>query len=273
MPAGSRSDIILALVNRNSLGLEIGPSYNPIVPKSGGWNVEIVDHLSAEALREKYTAWNVDVSKIEDVDYVVTDRGLVATIGKPESFDFIVASHVIEHMPDLVGFLRDCSQLLKPGGILTLAVPDKRFCFDVFQEISSIGTVMQAAHEQRKLHTYGNVLNQYANHAMRKGQIVWFDRELEQMTLVHPLTQAKELADNYISEGKFADTHAWYFTPESFSLIIEDLSEMGMTDFTIANAHGTMGYEFFVSLQKGVKRPRKERVERLLALRNELRQV
>ena len=39
-------------------------------------------------------------------------------------FDFLVSSHVLEHMPDFIAVLRGWQRVLKPGGIMGVAVPD-----------------------------------------------------------------------------------------------------------------------------------------------------
>ena len=41
-------------LNLEGLGLEIGPSYAPLVPKRDGHRVETLDHLDKAALVEKY---------------------------------------------------------------------------------------------------------------------------------------------------------------------------------------------------------------------------
>jgi len=51
-------------------GLEIGPSYNPVVPKSTGYRVDTLDHADAAQLREKYRNHDIDLSAIEEVTYV-----------------------------------------------------------------------------------------------------------------------------------------------------------------------------------------------------------
>jgi hypothetical protein len=91
----SRIDKILRLVEKSEKGLEIGPSYNPVAPKSGGWNVEIVDHLDATEPRCKYAAWNVDTSTIEEVDHVIGVDGFFSAMGRASEYGFIIASHVI----------------------------------------------------------------------------------------------------------------------------------------------------------------------------------
>jgi 2-polyprenyl-3-methyl-5-hydroxy-6-metoxy-1,4-benzoquinol methylase len=47
-----------------------------------------------------------------------------------ESFDLIVLSHVIEHVPEPVKLLRSIYRALKPGGLFLMATPD----FDAFME-------------------------------------------------------------------------------------------------------------------------------------------
>ena len=54
-----------------------------------------------------------------------------------EKFDYVVASHVLEHMQDIIGFFQDISGIMKPGGKLCIIYPDKRYCFDHFRESAS----------------------------------------------------------------------------------------------------------------------------------------
>lgn len=112
--------------------------------------MKTADHLTAKDLRAKYQAWQVDVSKLEEVDYVLNGSGL-SGIDAAQAFDLIIASHVIEHSPDLVRFLQDCSRLLKPSGVPSLAVPDKRHRFDYFQSLTSTGMVLDAYWSGRPL--------------------------------------------------------------------------------------------------------------------------
>ena len=128
----TRSETLRSLFEASGKGLEIGPSHNPLMSKAAGFNVEVLDYLDASALRRKYANAGVDVSAVEEVDYVGDGRPMTEVIGDRQRYDWIVASHVIEHVPDFVAFLVDCEALLKPGGSLVLAVPDKRCCFEFF---------------------------------------------------------------------------------------------------------------------------------------------
>ena len=60
-----RFEILNGMFDRNGVGLEIGPSYNPVVSKASGARVETLDHCDQKALLEKYKNSKVDVEKIE----------------------------------------------------------------------------------------------------------------------------------------------------------------------------------------------------------------
>lgn len=47
-----------------------------------------------------------------------------------DAFDFIVANHVLEHVTSPIDALREWRRILRDGGLLMLALPDKRFTFD-----------------------------------------------------------------------------------------------------------------------------------------------
>jgi SAM-dependent methyltransferase len=52
--------------------------------------------------------------------------------------DFVVASHFIEHCEDPIGALRNQLRVLKPSGILFLAVPEMRQTIDHARPVTSI---------------------------------------------------------------------------------------------------------------------------------------
>lgn len=221
----SREAEIRELVDTSGLCLEIGPSYNPLLPKSLGYNTVNVDHADASELRRKYASeGSVDVSKIEDVDYVWRGEPLSTLIGTAR-FDLVVASHVIEHAPDMLGFLKESEKLLKPEGKLLLVVPDRRRCFDFFRPVSTTGAVLQAHLERRKRHSPGTAFDHIANLAtldMPTG------RECpKNFSLSHSAIAANKWFENASRSEEYLDFHAWVFTPSSFRLILSDLNAIG----------------------------------------------
>ena len=181
----ARSEILLRPVDRASRVIEIGPSHRPTASKADGWNVKVVDHLDRAGLVAKYTGHGVDVGAIEDVDYVWHGGPLRDAIPRSEwgAFDCLVASHMIEHTPDLLAFFDSAETLLSAGGIVVLAVPDKRYCFDFFQPLTMAGDVLAAKAERRSFHTPRTGFNYLAYTAKSGGNIAWGQHPVADLAL------------------------------------------------------------------------------------------
>jgi SAM-dependent methyltransferase len=218
-----------------------------LLPKSQGHRVETVDYADADHLREKYRAIGIDGARIEDVDYVTGGRSILEAIGAPGRYDYIVASHVVEHVPDLVGFLNDCEQLLKPDGRLALAVPDKRRCFDLFQSVSTTGHALAARGRSRA--DAATAFDFVANFARRGGRDSWIRRPWAEPEFVNGLARARQLYDDLQDSAGYIDIHVWRFVPSSFRLIVSDLHALGEISLR-ERSFATSGAEFFVTLSR-----------------------
>lgn len=266
----SRTDKLLYGISKNGLGLEIGPSHRPVAPKRAGYNVKILDHLSASGLRSKYTGDpKVDIRFIEEVDYVWNGESFADLVGSTR-FDWIIASHVIEHTPDLIGFLNDCESVLKEDGILSLAVPDKRYCFDHFREVSSLGKVIDAHFYNTKKHTPGTAAEFFLNTVRCGGSAAWSDGFKGSFEFIHSSEIAKFWMEKMNNEGKYVDLHSWCFTPSAFRLLVEDLFSLGLIRVREVMHFDTYGHEFFITLGRKGLGPEKTRLELLQAKQNDL---
>src|ERR1700743_1724309 len=110
------------------VGAEIGELCRSVGTGENG-TVYYVDHASTPELREKYKNDPlVDIDALVEVDAVWGKESLSEALGG-KGVDYVIASHVLDHVPDLVGWLAETSAILKANGQLRLAVPDKRFTF------------------------------------------------------------------------------------------------------------------------------------------------
>lgn len=92
----SHEEKVFHHLDKTGLGLEIGPSHNPIASKKNGVNLPILDHASTSELRYKYRGHGVNLDHIEEVDFVCHGEPLQELISKNGCYDWIIASHVIE---------------------------------------------------------------------------------------------------------------------------------------------------------------------------------
>lgn len=261
----SREEKVFYLIEKTGLGLEIGPSHNPIAPKNKGFNVHILDHASTAELRDKYQGHGVNLDNIEEVDFVWHGEKLQDLIGKTGYYDWIIASHVIEHVPDLISFLQQCETLLKPAGILSLVIPDKRYCFDYFSSSSSTGNVLDAYAEERLRPSHGQVFDHISTASKRNGNIAWsLDGYGGADELAHTFAEASAHWARSISATDYIDVHCWRFTPASFRLLVSDLLGLGLTNLEVKAEFDTTGCEFYVSL--GRKSGTSMKLDRLAAL-------
>lgn len=244
---------VFTMLNKNGRGLEIGPSHNPIAPKSKGFNVQILDHADADELRSKYKNHDVNVGNIEEVDFVWRGEKYCDLIGEKNCFDFIIASHVIEHVPDLISYLQQCEELINDSGLISLVIPDRRYCFDYFMPSTTTGCVLDAFEAKRKKPSSGQVFDHFANASKYKNTIAWSKTENKgPTTLMHDVLQANEFRKISALDLDYIDVHCWRFTPTSFRLLISDLNQIGYSNLEIKTEFDTSGCEFYVTLGRGV---------------------
>ena len=250
------------MATRSDQIIEIGAGYTPIAPKSRGWQTHVVDHASREALRAKYSGQiaavdlaAVDTSAIEEVDTVWQGGPLHEAIPDHlmRKIDLIIASHVLEHMPDLIGFLQSASRLVKPEGVIAVALPDRRLCFDFYKPWSTTGDLLDAYQRRLQRHTVKTAFNHMAYSASAEGKLAWAPGPVQRPDLMDPFATASQVVNQLLgdSDQAYADYHAWQFTPSSFRLIILELAALGLSEWSVQSLAVTGSFEFFVRLARG----------------------
>jgi 2-polyprenyl-3-methyl-5-hydroxy-6-metoxy-1,4-benzoquinol methylase len=244
-----RRDRILSGLNLAGAGLEIGGGYNPITCKDE-FRVDHLDHADRDTLIAKFASQGIDTSRIQAVDYVWSGQTYAELVGE-KRYDWIIASHVIEHVPNPIQFLNDCTEILSESGILSLVIPDKRFCFDYYRPPSGLARLIDAFVAGDTRTTAGSVVEHIMYAATVDGAITW-DRTAEHSApkFLHTAEQARGLYDSIAQDGAFHDVHAWAFTPASFRLVADDLNRLGLISLRECSWHDTEGYEFYVQLSR-----------------------
>jgi SAM-dependent methyltransferase len=251
MGMDERAKLMLGGLPQNAKVVEIGPSYAPLAPRRDGWNVTIVDHTTREGLIQKYgsnTEFNAEV--IEEVDLVWRSGSLDNLVGRASwgTYDAFIASHVIEHTTDIVRFLQSARNLLKNDGLVILALPDKRKCFDVFRPISTTGDALVAYQEKRQRHTAKTFFEHFVYQAQREGRPGWTITDQSKAVLTSRIESGFDFLALAESE-EYIDAHNWTFTPSSFELMVLELRAMGLLQMSIEKTQEAPVTEFYAWLR------------------------
>jgi SAM-dependent methyltransferase len=191
------------------------------------------------------------MDNIEEVDYIWNGESYAELTGKRNHYDYVIASHVIEHTCDLVGFLRDCSDILKENGVLSLAIPDKRFCFDYLRPVTGISKVIDCHNNRCVVPTPGSVYEQFSNACKSGNDIAWeYPHPPVMMKPAHSVQESIERYKGFLNHNEYTDIHNWVFTMHSFELLIYDLNCLGLINMRIAASFETSEHEFLVTLVK-----------------------
>lgn len=265
-----RNRLLLRHVDKDRWGVEVGPSHSPLAPKRDGYKVHVIDHLDRAGLVAKYAAHGIDTAAIEEVDFVWSGQPFAELTGRRHHYQWALASHVVEHAPDLIGFLNDCDALLADDGVLSLAVPDKRFCFDCYRPISGLGAVIDARQRAAASHSPGTLAEYQLNVVSRGGQLAWGPGTPGPVRFVGSLADPARTMREAMTGRCPDDVHAWCFTPHSFRLLVHDLHALGLTPLREVDFVPSTGHEFFVALGRHGAGMSLSRLEALDAIDTEL---
>lgn len=250
-----KNDIIR---DKNKRILEIGPLNRPIVCKTEFPNSFYADIRSTEEVKKLYsgndyletTGIAVDCSTIVDIDYVL-DETYKKTFQDVEKFDYIVASHVLEHVDDIIGTLKDFTSILKPGAKVCIIYPDKRFCFDHFRESASFRDAFE-------VHSFGAEMNArmvldfyFSVIAENSPLKFWHPEKIENMLPQNEFDKARQLYLEAKSGQRMDDVHYWPFTDITFVKFLYDCVRAKLLAFHCAEFYPSQenSQEFFVVLE------------------------
>lgn len=245
-----RASQLLADIDLGGTGLEIGPLDKPLVARVPGRRIFYADYAPREKLQSKSANDpNVNTEAIPHIDFIIETLDDYAAIS--ERFDYIVASHVIEHVPDFVGWLERLLAVLQPSGRLVLAIPDKRYTFDYFRSVSTLGDALESYFEKRRRPTFRQVFDGHGEARRVTPAMAWdgpvSDAEpyFEQQTVL-------QWAKDALFNGAYSDCHCWVFTFASFLEMLRGLNDLNVLSAQIVKAIPPQPYtnEFYVTLSR-----------------------
>lgn len=246
------------------LGMEIAPYSSPIVRKSDGYNVLSVDIFDTETLRElaldrgRLTEENLHL--IEEVDIVANATEIQDALTKRDligKVDYILSSHNFEHLPNPIKFLQGCSAALRPGGTLSMAIPDYRMCFDHFRMPTKLSDWLEAFHHGHTQPTPETLFDFDANTSgyHTRGKVFQgMSNSWDDPSGFLPRGNLRKSYSNYVENVKnpsaYRDVHCNVVFGASLELLLSDLRHLGLIDLETVQVLPTRGLEFIIHLRK-----------------------
>ena len=213
--------------------LEFGPLDRPMVTAADA-DVSYLDHASNAELAEKY-AGNPDVTSanIPHIRYVIPDNDLSSIEQAGDRFDLVVASHVFEHLPNPIGWLRQVSRLLTPEGAVFLVVPDMRFTFDVMRRRTELADWVEGYLEIRDRPAARHIFEHFSVARQAHPEPLWAGSVTP--ADLPPLPNHSdgfgfEKARVSASREAYIDTHCSTFTPVSLIRLMTGVANLGVLD-------------------------------------------
>lgn len=262
-----RRDNILKYIDTSKKGIEIAPYFNPTIAKRDGNDVLILDVFDTERLR---ALANDDpfipterLHEIEEVDIVCDASNLgdeLAQRGLSGQVHYIVSSHNFEHLPNPILFLQGVEKVLVPGGVLSMAVPDYRACFDHFRMptrlvdwLSSFHRGVRQPSPETIFDNASNVAHYYRGESPEPGCSLGVDDPMGFRPAELLMEAYAEFVRRCAEPGGYRDAHCSVFFPQTLDLMINDLRFIGLIGLEVEEITHTHGHEFFVHLRRPVQ--------------------
>ncbi len=247
----NRRDKLLAGLDLTALdGAEIGALAFPLVRPAEG-NITYVDWTDTQTLRRNYAndpAVNVD--EIVDVGAIWGSNTLLEALGG-RKIDYVINSHVVEHVPDLVTWLAEIREVLRPGGRLRMIAPDRRFTFDILRNETRLHDVLDAWIRKARAPLPRALLENLSLLREFDFRKVW-EGDFDPLSLPAINDTKRAIADarDVLENNKYIDNHCWVFTPKSMATLFAQLAEIDLLNFRLSQFFDTpyMGAEFTVHM-------------------------
>ncbi|HTD58888.1 MAG TPA: methyltransferase domain-containing protein [Solirubrobacteraceae bacterium] len=205
-------------------GLEIGALHYPLWVPSGV-RVRYVDRMDVADLHGHYPELPLD--KLVAVD--VVDDGERLSSQPDGSADFVIANHFIEHTEDPLEALANHLRVLRPGGVVFMAVPDRRRTFD----------------ERRSPTPIEHIVEDHLEGPARSRRV--HQEEWARLVEQTPESEVAARADELEREDYSIHFHVW--APWEFTALLDYARNEGRLPFAVEELKGNE-HEFIAILRR-----------------------
>ncbi|MFM7250417.1 MAG: methyltransferase domain-containing protein [Planctomycetaceae bacterium] len=237
-------------------GLEIAPYFNPLVDRAQHdvFYVDCIDN--DEILRKAADNPGATGRAIPRVDAVWVPGKRLAACVKGRKFSYAVASHVLEHVPNPLGWLEEILECVEVGGRVAILLPTRTQTMDYYRTTTTFGQIVGWSIEKPAVPTPTQVMDFLSQSFFHQGE-----RLVEGQ--MPPYTEARRhYSDtdavtyaNFVWKTKhYLDVHCSVWTPESFTEVFGRLHDAGLLPCRVIGPFtgfpGATDAEFLAYLEK-----------------------
>lgn len=262
-----RIKTLLDPLNMNGTGLEVAPYFNPAID-ADKYDVRYTDYIGTEEILRK-AADNPGAAgkKIPEINFVwEPGKSLKDCVNEDILFDYALASHVIEHVPNTIGWLNHILETMKVGGILALAVPDRRSTMDYYRRETTLAELVGNWIQNPAIPTPTQVVDFLAqsfyddrNEANGFKMLDVKNTPFEKIDRHYSDDDALMFAAMTYNQNHYLDVHCTVWTPDTFVEVFERVVGMKLMNVKLSTPIAAPERdEFIIHMEKlgepGVKR-------------------
>jgi SAM-dependent methyltransferase len=252
----TRQEFVVSNLDTSKRGIEIAPYFNPMVSKEkfDVWYVDCIDNDEIQKkAKENPGAVGKAVPRIDSV--WVPGKPLIECVAG-QSFQFAVASHVFEHVPNPLGWVQQILDCINVGGTLALLVPNKLYSMDYYRRETTFADILGWYVDKPSIPTPGQVVDFLCQSFHDLGEVD-FTKEMlpfDEAKRLYSDKDAMSFAQMTKDRNYYLDVHCTVWTPDSFVEVFDRIAKLGLLNVELTGPYtgfpGSIPGEFLVYLKK-----------------------
>ncbi len=237
-----RIETLLNGLDMKGTGLEVAPYFNPAIDAEK-YDVRYTDYISTEEILAKANENpGAKGKKIPEINFVwVPGKSLKECVNENIEFDYALASHVIEHVPNTIGWLNHILETMRVGAKLALAVPDRRRTMDYYRRETTLGELVGNWIANPANPTPTQVIDflsqSFYDNRTEENGFKMLDVEnipFEEIDRHYTDEDALTFAAFTHNQNHYLDVHCTVWTPESFVEVFNRVVGMGLLNVKLS---------------------------------------
>ncbi|MBM3954945.1 MAG: class I SAM-dependent methyltransferase [Planctomycetes bacterium] len=251
-----RRSFIMGHLPAHLPGLEIAPYFHPVSDRSKH-DVFYVDCIDNDEIQRKAAVNPGSVGReVPWIDAVWVPGKRLAKCIEGRRFGYCIASHVLEHVPNPLGWLQEILECVEVGGRVAILLPHKAFTMDYYRPLTTFAQVVGWSIEKPSRPTATQVMD-FLSQSFYDDGSVSFAAGLPPFAEArrhYSDTQSVDFARHVHATDTYLDVHCTVWTPESFVEIFRRIRAAGLIDADVIGPFtgftGSPQAEFLVYLEK-----------------------